>query len=83
MCPLFRNNEEQNGITESYNETIMDEVGTALATAKMSWIYWPWAPANSTDKYNQLPHKSTGRSSHEIWYKEDKPKPTACTYLGR
>lgn len=71
--PIVPQNQEENGIAERYNGKIMNAVREALKTAKMSWTHLPWALAEANSKYNQLPHRSTGKTPQEIWFGEDKP----------
>lgn len=52
----------------------MNAVRAALKTVNMGWNYWSWALVDATDKYNQLPSRVTGKSLHELWFNEMKPK---------
>lgn len=59
--PTVPQNSEENGVAERFNLTIMNAVRAALTTTHMTWDYWTWALADATEKYNQLPHASTGK----------------------
>lgn len=66
--PKIAHNPEENGIAERINSTIMNAVRTALDTACLDWTYWTYVLADVVDKYNQLPHSSTGKSPHQLWH---------------
>lgn len=71
--PVIPYKSEENGIAKRFNRTIMNAVRTALLPANMPWEYWTWALQDAVDKYNQLPHASTGCSPHEACFSDKKP----------
>lgn len=71
--PIVAHNSKENGVAERFNQKIMNAVRAALRTTNMTWHYWKWALEDATDKYNQLPHRSTGKTPYEIWHKKPKP----------
>lgn len=85
--PIVPYNSEENGMAERFNQTVMKAVRAAPRTTQMSWHsvahtvahsvgYWTWTLEDATDKYDQLPHSSTGKNTHEIWFNTNK----LCSY---
>lgn len=66
--PAIAYNSEENAISERFNSAIMNSVRVALKKAVICWNYWSWALADATDKYNQVTHRSKGKSPHELWF---------------
>lgn len=71
--PVIAYNSEENGVAERINRTLMNAVRAALTTAGMKWEYWTWALNDAVDKYNQLPHRTTDTTPHQLWFNQNAP----------
>lgn len=60
--------EQENGIAERINQTLMNAVRSALYTAQLQPSYWSYDLKDAVDKYNQLHHQAIGMSPHMAFY---------------
>lgn len=66
--PALPYNSEENVIAERFNRTAMNAVRAEMVATGRHLQYWKWTLTDATDKYSQVPHRSTGQSPHQLWF---------------